>query len=282
MAQQEDQERTAGAALTEAKMEGYLEKLAEKGCAPGTLTLYRTNIEKFLQWLNGTPLDPGSATRWRDHLLALGRMPRTVNLQLSPINGLLAHLKLWDYQAPTLLCLEEDAQPELRREEYLRLLAAAKARGNRRVYLAVKVFACLGLNVHELPLLTVEAVASGSVPLADGPPRSLPRCLQRELEEYIQDMGIPAGPVFVTRSGKPMSRTSVTTAIQHLAKSAGVEPEKCNPRCLRKLYLATLQGFQRQVMQLVEQAHNSLVEQEQAVVGWSVGQAGPWHGKESL
>ena len=282
MAQQEDQERTAGAALAEAKMEGYLEKLAKKGCAPGTLALYRTNIEKFLQWLNGTPLDPGSATRWRDHLLALGRMPRTVNLQLSPINGLLAHLKLWDYQAPTLLCLEEDAQPELRREEYLRLLAAAKARGNRRVYLAVKVFACLGLNVHELPLLTVETVASGSVPLADGPPRSLPRCLQRELEEYIQDMGIPAGPVFITRSGKPMSRTSVTTAIQHLAKSAGVEPGKCNPRCLRKLYLATLQGFQRQVTQLVEQAHNSLVEQEQAVVGWSVGQAGPWHGKESL
>ena len=282
MAQQEDQERTAGAALAEAKMEGYLEKLAEKGCAPGTLTLYRTNIEKFLQWLNGTPLDPGSATQWRDHLLALGRMPRTVNLQLSPINGLLAHLKLWDYQAPTLLCLEEDAQPELNRQEYLRLLAAAKARGTRRMYLAVKVFACLGLNVHELPLLTVEAVASGSVPLADGPPRSLPCCLQRELEEYIQDMGIPAGPVFITRSGKPMSRTSVTTAIQHLAKSAGVEPEKCNPRCLRKLYLATLQGFQRQVTQLVEQAHNSLVEQEQAVVGWSVGQAGPWHGKESL
>ena len=133
MAQQEDQERTAGAALAEAKMEGYLEKLAEKGCAPGTLTLYRTNIEKFLQWLNGTPLDPGSATQWRDHLLALGRMPRTVNLQLSPINGLLAHLKLWDYQAPTLLCLEEDAQPELRREEYLRLLAAAKAGKPARV-----------------------------------------------------------------------------------------------------------------------------------------------------
>lgn len=69
MAQQEDQERTAGAALTEAKMEGYLEKLAEKGCAPGTLTLYRTNIEKFLQWLNGTPLDPavpldGGTTCW--------------------------------------------------------------------------------------------------------------------------------------------------------------------------------------------------------------------------
>ena len=84
-------------------------------------------------------------------------------------------------------------------------------------------------------------------------------------------MGNPAGPVFITRSGKAMSRTSVTTAIQHLAKSAGVEPEKCNPRCLRKLYLATLQGFQRQVTQLVEQAHNSLVEQEQAVVGWSVG-----------
>ena len=42
--------------------------------------------------------------------------------------------------SPTLLCLEEDAQPELRRKEYLRLLAAAKARGNRRVYLAVKVF----------------------------------------------------------------------------------------------------------------------------------------------
>ena len=268
MAQQEDQERTAGAALAEAKMEGYLEKLAEKGCAPGTLTLYRTNIEKFLQWLNGTPLDPGSATQWRDHLLALGRMPRTVNLQLSPINGLLAHLKLWDYQAPTLLCLEEDAQPELRREEYLRLLAAAKARGNRRVYLAVKVFACLGLNVHELPLLTVEAVASGSVPLADGPPRSLPRCLQRELEEYIQDMGITAGPVFVTRNRRPLTRMAVTAAIQALAGPAQVAPEKCNPRCLPRLHQATLAHIEAGVRQLVERDHERLLEREQRTVGW--------------
>ncbi|MFR6278549.1 MAG: hypothetical protein ACLULM_06730 [Acutalibacter sp.] len=135
-------------------------------------------------------------------MLALGRMPRTVNLQLSPINGLLAHLKLWDYQAPTLLCLEEDAQPELRREEYLRLLAAAKARGNRRTYLAVKVFACLGLNVHEL-LLTVEAVASGSVPLADGRPGPSPAACNGNWKSTSKTWESPRGRCLSPGRGSP-------------------------------------------------------------------------------
>ena len=81
----------------------------------------------------------------------------------------------------------------------------------------------------------------------------------------------PAGPVFVTRSGKPMSRTSVTTAIQHLAKSAGVEPEKCNPRCLRKLYLATRTDIERSVRLLAEQAYERVLDAEQLAAGWGEG-----------
>ena len=53
---------------------------------------------------------------------------------------------------------EKPPQPELSRAEYLHLLHTAKALGNEKVYLLIKLFACTGFFVKELPNLTVEAV----------------------------------------------------------------------------------------------------------------------------
>ena len=93
-------------------------------------------------------------------------------------------------------------------------------------------------------------------------------CLQTELLHYARDTGVPAGPVFVTRRGKPLNRTTVTANIQRLSHQAQVAPEKCNPRCLRKLFFSTQEDFQRDVARLVERAHHQLLEQEQLAVGW--------------
>ena len=122
-------------------------------------------------------------------------------------------------------------------------------------------------NCIEIPLLTVEAVKSGVVHLPKRTLRLCP-CLQTELLHYARDTGVPAGPVFVTRRGKPLNRTTVTANIQQLARQAQVAPEKCNPRCLRKLFFSTQEDFQRDVARLVERAHHQLLEQEQLAVGW--------------
>lgn len=96
----------------------------------------------------------------------------------------------------------------------------------------------------------------------------IPNCLQAELLGYLQREGIQSGPVFCTRKGKPICRAAVTACIQQLSRDARVAPEKCNPRCLRKLCQSTREGVRQSISLLVEQALDRMLEQEQITVGW--------------
>ena len=199
-------------------------------------------------------------------------MPRTVNNRLSSVNSMLAYLNLWEYQLPSELRLpEDDVLPELTRAEYLRLLSAAVARDDERTYLMAKVFAATGLTVHELPELTVAAIQDGRITMAANRVKRIihiPGCLQTELLRFVRREGIHEGSVFVTRNGNPVNRGNVTSCIQRLSQDARVPAEKCNPRCLRKLYQATKDGIQQSISLLAEQAHERLLEQEQISIGW--------------
>ena len=98
----------------------------------------------------------------------------------------------------------------------------------------MKAIALTGAHVGELPQITVEAEQSGRPPAVSGGEQrrvQLPRCLQAELLSYCRRQGLTAGPVFVTRSRRPLRRTQVTGDIQSLSGAARVAPEKCNPRC---------------------------------------------------
>ena len=76
---------------------------------------------------------------------------------------------------------------------------------------------------------------------------------------------------FVTRNGKAMSRTQVTAEIQSLCRDARVDEAKGNPRCLRKLYLATRTDIERSVRLLAEQAYERVLDAEQLAAGWGEG-----------
>ena len=217
-------------------------------------------------------LDHTALARWRDAMLEQGYTPRTVNVRLASANGFLDYLGLRDYQLPMQLKpAEDDIQPELTRNEYLRLLSVARTLDKGRTYFMVKVFAILGLTVHDLPKLTAEAVEKGVFTTSANRSRQIiriPNCLQAELLGYLQREGIRSGPVFCTRNGKPICRAAVTACIQQLYRDARVAPEKCNPRCLRKLCQSTRAGVQQSISLLVEQALDRMLEQEQITIGW--------------
>ena len=258
------------AAVTMEQIEAFLRSLERRGRATGTIQAYRRSLTRFYQAL---PPDKrvgrDTLSRWRDDLLAQGYTARTVNAALSAANSLLDFLGQRECQMVRRLAVADQAQPELDRREYLRLLSAARAQGNERAYLLVKVFAVTGISVHGLPELTVEAVrANALAPEPGGPRRPIPASLREELLAYIRRRELTGGPVFVTRSGRPLSRTAVTAAIQSLAGDAQVAPEKCNPRCLRKLCQTTLAEIEADVRRLVEQTRDQLLEQEQRLVGW--------------
>ena len=254
-------------------MEEYLQELGRKGCAPETLRSYRWNLQAFYKTLPEGRLQPGATQRWRDNLLQQGYQPNTVKHRLSSVNGMLSHLGLWQYQVENLPTVDPDLQPSLSRGEYLRLLRAARSMRKPKAYLLCKVIASTGLAVNCMDAVTVEAVKAREIPpvTGKGRPLPLPGTLAEELLQYAGDQGISSGPLFVTRTGRPLSRANITLAVQKLAEEAGLPPEKCNPRCLQRLYHTTLQGIEDNVARLARQAYESLLEQEQLAIGWEGG-----------
>lgn len=253
----------------------YLDSLAARGRRRETIQVYRPKLEAFYHFL---PEDKRVAADtlelWRAALLREGYSPGTANTHVSAANGLLAYLGRRDLQLIGQLDTEEEIQPELSRTEYLRLLATARNLGRERTYLMVKVFALTGIRVSELNRVTVRAVEEGRVLTAcDGRAQYvlIPACLQKELAVYLRRVGITAGPVFVTRSGRPMRRTQVSGEIRTLCRDARVDGDKSNPRCLRRLYQVTQERIRDSVQILAEQAHERMLEEEQLTVGWEQG-----------
>ena len=198
----------------------------------------------------------------------------TINHRLTTVNGYLDYVGLRNYQA-AYLCrdLQEQLSPELSRHEYLRLLSTAKLLGRQRTYLLIKTIVATGLAVHELSCLTLEAVKAGTIRVTKGNSHrvvQIPLCVKEELLSYARKKQLSAGPIFVTRNGKVINRSNVSLEIQTLAKDARVAPEKCNPRCLRKLYQTTHQQIHQNIAILVEQTHERILEEEQLKAGWDI------------
>lgn len=90
-----------GDVLTQEALESYLQSLVSKGCTKDTISNYRRSLERFFRWLpQGKALQANSAEQYQRYLFEECKyMPRTVNMQMTPVNGVLAHLGLWGYQA---------------------------------------------------------------------------------------------------------------------------------------------------------------------------------------
>ena len=253
-------------------IESFIEHMEERGCAQDTLKTYRRGLLKLYRFLPADKLIyRGTLEQWRDEMLG-DYTARTANVNISAANSYLEYLGAREFQLTKPLPPPENSgQPEITRAEYLRMLERAREDGNERAYLLTKVFACVGITVQELPCVTAEAVAAGRVdaPSFDGRPVKLPEALRRELRGFMERGGIRAGPVFVTRSGRSLNRTTVTECIQRLACAAKIDPGKGNPRCLRKLCQSEREKIALGLLPLAERAYEQLIDSEQSAIGWN-------------
>lgn len=258
--------------LTLELIEDYLQFLKARGCSKNTLASYRRSLLDFFDWLpEGKLIDDNTA--WEYQITLVPRYkPRSVNMKLVSINGFFAYVRRRDYQVTARIPVgQQDGQPELSRAEYVQLLRAAKRKGNERLYLLIKVFATTGIAVNEIPRLTVEAVKSGVVrTFVKRNPKDLriPACVQEELLSYARRNEILSGQLFLTRNGCSIARSAISGMIQRLSGEAGVDREKCNPRCLQRLYEQTQESMKASVSQLVQAAYDNLLRREQSACGW--------------
>lgn len=119
-----------------AQLASYTAHLRREERSPGTIEKYLRDIRAFAGWLDGRPVSRELAAEWRDHLLSKDYAPVTINSMLAALNGLF-HFLGWDECRAKFLKVQRrlfrDAGRELTRQEYERLLAAARARGQERL-----------------------------------------------------------------------------------------------------------------------------------------------------
>ena len=142
---------------------------------------------------------------------------------------------------------------ELTKAEYLRLLEAS--RKNEQLNLVIQTICGTGIRVSELRYFTVEAVRRGEIVIdCKGKTRTIlvPGKLKNILLNYAKRRGITAGAIFVTRTGKPLNRSNIWSAMKKLCESAGVKPSKVFPHNLRKLLARTFYGIEKDIAKLAD------------------------------
>lgn len=144
---------------------------------------------------------------------------------------------------------------ELKKAEYIRLVNTAKQKGNERLNLILQTICGTGIRVSELQFITVEAVRKGeAIVSCKNKTRTvfIVRELQKKLLNYIKTKGITTGCVFITKSGKPMSRCNIWREMKALCEQAGVAPDKVFPHNLRHLFARTFYGIEKDIAKLAD------------------------------
>lgn len=234
---------------------------------------YRRALDDLCAFLQGRAPTPGLLSDWKQDLQRRGYRARTINMRVSAANCYFRWCGRMD-----LLTAHGHAgapvSPELTRAEYLRLLRAARVRGRHQLYLLAKVFAVTGLPQQCLEQVTAQVVRAGRADFAwRGGTYAfrLPGSLQRELLDYMAEEGIAAGPLFLTRSGGVITRSTLCRQLRELCREAGVPQEKASARALRNLYQTTREALTARMEELLRQAYDDLLETEQLTAGWQEG-----------
>ena len=254
--------------VTQEMLEEYLDGLRAAGLAESSYLSYQTKFRQLYQLLpEDKTIRQGTIVELGEKLKEQGYSPASINVFFSATDGLLAHYGFRNLQTSERMAPEKYIRPELSRNEYWRLLFAARSLGKRKTFYLLKTFATLGVSPKDLSYLTVEAVNAGN--FKSGSERIyIPAIFRDELLSYIKAEKIEAGPIFVGNGGKPLGRTSINNMFQRLQRDARVAAEKCNPSCLQMLYRQTKEELENRVRFLVEFEYNRLLQDEKYNLTW--------------
>ena len=240
--------------------------LRERERSPGTIEKYLRDIRAFAAWLGGAEVTRERAAAWRDSLLERGYAPVTVNSMVAAVNQFFAFLGWEDCKVKALKIqrkLFRDDRKELTREEYQRLLDSAHDLGRERLALLLETICATGIRVSEVKYITVEAAHAGRAEISlKGKLRTilLPGRLCRKLKKYAKAQKTASGEIFLTRSGRSLSRRQIWAEMKRLCKAAGVAPSKVFPHNLRHLFARTFYKVCRDVVKLADVLGHSSIE----------------------
>ena len=247
-----------GRILTSEAIDCFKKYLREEEKSKNTIAKSLRDERAFAAYLSGIEVTKETVIAYKSRLLAENYAVRSINSILASVNSLFAFLGWTDCKVKSIklqrqvYCPEEK---ELTKAEYTRLVNTAKQKGNERLNLILQTICGTGIRVSELQYITVEAVkCSEAVVSLKGKTRSvfIVKELQKKLLRYAAEQKIHSGCIFITRTGKPISRTNIWREMKGLCEQAGVNPQKVFPHNLRHLFARIFYGIEKDIAKLAD------------------------------
>ena len=244
-------------AITRDLIEDFQNYLINEEKSSATQQKYMRDIKAFCVWVSGSEIDKRKVVDYKEYLIARFA-PSSVNSVLSSLNSFFDFNHWYELKVKMLKIQKQifaQKDKELSKAEYERLLDAAKAKSNERLYLVMQTICSSGIRVSELQYITVDAVKLRKATInCKGKMRIviLPKELCRKLTEYAKTKKITSGPVFVTKTGKPLDRSTIWKMMKALCESARVSKNKVFPHNLRHLFARTYYSLQKDIVRLAD------------------------------
>ena len=240
--------------------------LLEEERSAATIEKYGRDVLAFLSWLSDREeISKEVVVGYKQAII--GKYKTTsANSMLVSVNRFLDFIGKKDCQVKLFKIQRNPFRKkdkELTKEEYNRLILAAKAKSSSRLFLIIQAICSTGIRVSEHRFITREALERGRITIYNkGKERVvfLPKKLKKCLLQYCRQNGIYSGPVFVTKSGTPVNRCNVWAEMKALCKEAGVSPEKVFPHNLRHLFAVTYYRMQKDIVHLADILGHSNIE----------------------
>ena len=243
--------------ITDDLIEKYKDFLINEEKASATLEKYMRDIRAFSEWTLGSELNKRKVLDYKEYLI--GKFaPTSVNSVLSSLNSFFEFNNWYEMKVKMLKIQKQifaQKDKELSKTEYERLLDAARAKSNERLYLLMQTICSSGIRVSELQYITIEAIKLRKATInCKGKMRIviLPKELCRMLTEYAKTKKIESGSVFVTKTGKPLDRSTIWKMMKALCESARVSKDKVFPHNLRHLFARTFYTLQKDIVRLAD------------------------------
>ena len=254
-----------GRILTEDFISGFKEYLILEERSRATVEKYIRDVKVFSAFVSGVEITKEVVIEYKKHLQEAYAV-RSVNSMLASINSLFVFLGWQELKVKSIKLQQQIYCPEereLTKAEYTRLCAAAKHKRNERLNLILQTICGTGIRVSELQFITVEAARRGEASVScKAKTRSvfIVKELQKKLLRYAAEQNIKSGMIFVTRKGKPLSRTNIWREMKNLCIEAEVNPKKVFPHNLRHLFARVFYGIEKDIAKLADILGHSSID----------------------
>lgn len=239
------------------KIEEFRKYLHNDEKSPLTSEKYVRDILKFKNYIGSAEISKASVLAYKKML--------SENYAVVSANSMLAALNhFFRFCGRQELCVKQlriqkkafcSADKKLSKAEYRRLVRVSENKRDERLSLLIQTICATGIRVSELVHITVEAVEKGqAIVSCKGKIRTvlIVSSLRKKLLRYTRSKRIVSGPIFITRSGKPLNRCNIWREMKALCTGGDVSPSKVFPHNLRHLFARTFYGMEKDIAKLAD------------------------------